>query len=62
MPGIFVPEPLIEEIGNAPDRVKASIGICARLIHELRGLCQGIHLIPVGWEKRVPAILDAAKL
>ena len=62
MPGIFVPERLIEEMGKAPDRVQASIGICARLIRELRGLCQGIHFIPVGWEKRVPAILDAAKL
>jgi 5,10-methylenetetrahydrofolate reductase len=61
MPGIFVPEPLVEEIGNAPDRVKASIGICARLIRELRGLCQGIHIIPVGWEKKTPAILDSAK-
>ncbi len=62
MPGIFVPEPLIEEIGNAPDRIKASIGICARLIQELRSLCQGIHFTPVGWEKKVPAILEAAKL
>jgi methylenetetrahydrofolate reductase (NADPH) len=62
MPGISVPERLIEEIGNAPDRVQASIGICARLIHELRNLCQGIHFIPVGWEKKVPAILEVAKL
>jgi 5,10-methylenetetrahydrofolate reductase len=62
MPGIVVPERLIEEIGNAPDRVKSSIGICTRLIHELKPLCQGIHFIPVGWEKKIPAILEAAKL
>ena len=62
MPGIFVPEAFIEEIGSATDRVKASIGLCARLVQELKGLCQGIHFIPAGWEKRVPAILEAAKL
>ncbi len=62
MPGIFVPEPLIEEMGSAADRVNASIAICARLIHELKSLCQGIHFIPVGWERKVPAILEAAKL
>jgi methylenetetrahydrofolate reductase (NADPH) len=62
MPGILVPERLIEEIGSATDRVKASIEISARLIHELKSLCQGIHFIPAGWEKKVPAILEAAKL
>ena len=62
MPGIKVPEALIEEIGNATDRIKVSIKISARIIQDLKGLCQGIHLIPAGWEKMVPAILEAAKL
>jgi 5,10-methylenetetrahydrofolate reductase len=62
MPGIFVPEPLIEEMGNASDRVKAGVGICARIVQDLKGLCQGVHFIPAGWEKKVPAILDAARL
>ena len=62
MPGISVPEALIEEMGNASDRAKAGVGICARIIQELKGLCQGVHLIPAGWEKKVPAILDAARL
>jgi 5,10-methylenetetrahydrofolate reductase len=25
-------------------------------------MCQGVHLMPIGWEKKVPAILDAAGL
>jgi len=61
MPGIFVPEALIEEMGNASDRVKAGVGICARIAQGLKDLCQGIHFIPAGWEKKVPAILEAAK-
>ncbi len=62
LPGIKVPEALIEEIGKATDRTKVGIGISARIIQGLKGLCQGIHLIPAGWEKMVPGILDAAKL
>jgi len=62
IPGISVPEALIEEIGSASDRVKASIGISVRIIQELKGLCQGIHLIPAGWERKMPAILEAARL
>jgi methylenetetrahydrofolate reductase (NADPH) len=62
MPGITVPEAFIEEIGSATDRVKAAIDLTARLVRELKGLCQGIHFMPAGWEKRVPAILEAARL
>jgi len=62
LPGVFVPEPLIEEIGGAPDRVRASLGQCARLVQELREFCQGVHFIPAGWERKVPMILEAARL
>jgi len=60
--GVHVPEPLIEEMASATDRVAKSIEISARLIREMKDLCQGVHLMPVGWEKHVPAILDAAGL
>jgi len=62
LPGVSVPEAFIEEIGAAPDRVKASLVLCARLVNELRGLCQGVHFIPAGWERKIPAILEAARL
>lgn len=61
MPGIMIPEALIEEIGRAGDRVRASVGISARIVRELKSLSQGVHFIPAGWEKKVPAILEAAK-
>jgi 5,10-methylenetetrahydrofolate reductase len=31
-------------------------------VNELRGLCQGVHFIPAGWERKIPAILEAARL
>lgn len=60
--GVFVPEPLIQKMAKAEDRVKTSIEIAAELIKELRGMCQGVHIMPIGWENKVPAVLDAAKL
>ena len=60
--GVHVPEILIEEMENAEDRVRTGIEIAARLIREVKEMCQGIHLMPLGWERHVPAILEEAKL
>ena len=60
--GVFVPENTIKEMEEAKDKVKTSIEIAARLIKELKPLCQGIHIMPIGWDKKVPLVLDAAGL
>jgi len=60
--GVFVPEPLIQKMAKAGDRVKTSIEIGAELIQDLKGMCQGVHIMPIGWESKVPALLDATKL
>lgn len=62
MKGVFVPEETITKLLKAPDKLKASTEIASALIREARNLCQGIYMIPIGWEKRVPAVLDAAGL
>jgi len=58
--GVFVPEELIERMAEAEDRTATGIEIAANLIKDLKGLCQGVHIMAIGWEKRVPQILDAA--
>ncbi|MFH1414152.1 MAG: methylenetetrahydrofolate reductase [Candidatus Omnitrophota bacterium] len=60
--GVSVPDDLIKEIEGAKDKVATSIEIAARLINELKPMCQGIHLMPIGWDKKVPLVLDAAGL
>jgi methylenetetrahydrofolate reductase (NADPH) len=60
--GVFVPEPLIDRMSKAEDKAAAGIGIAANLIRELKDICQGVHIMAIGWEKKVPAILDAAGL
>jgi len=60
--GVHVPEELIAEMEEAPNKGAKSVEIAARLIRELRPLCQGVHIMAIGWEKRIPAVLDAAGL
>jgi 5,10-methylenetetrahydrofolate reductase len=60
--GVFVPEDIIKEMEGASDKPAKSIEIAARLIRELKPLCQGIHIMPIGWDRKVPLVLDAAGL
>jgi methylenetetrahydrofolate reductase (NADPH) len=60
--GVFVPEGLIERMGAAEDKVKTGIEIAAELIKQLKDMCQGVHIMAIGWEKKVPLVLNAAGL
>jgi 5,10-methylenetetrahydrofolate reductase len=60
--GVHVPDDLIQEMDGAEDRAKKSIEIAARLIKEMKPLCQGVHIMAIGWERKVPEVLDAAGL
>jgi 5,10-methylenetetrahydrofolate reductase len=60
--GVHVPESLIDEIARSEDRVKTSIEIAARLIKDMKSMCQGVHIMAVGMEQRVPGIIEAAGL
>ncbi len=58
--GVSVPEHLIKRMSQAENRKQESINITIELIGELKPLCQGIHLMPLGWDKLVPEILKRA--
>ena len=60
--GVSVPEELIDKMAKTEDKVATGIEIGANLIEELRDICHGVHIMAIGWEKRVPAILDTAGL
>jgi len=49
-------------MAETEDKGRTGIEIAAGLVKELKDMCQGVHLMPIGWEKKVPAILDAAGL
>jgi len=60
--GVFVPEELINKMAAAEDKARTGIEIAANLIRQLRGMCHGVHIMAIGWEKKVPELLDAAGL
>jgi methylenetetrahydrofolate reductase (NADPH) len=62
LPGPPIPEEMISRIRKAPDRITECITIAAELASTLKELCQGVQLVTMGWENRLPAILDAAKV
>ncbi len=60
--GVCVPEELINEMEGAADKTAQCIEIARRLITQLKPLCQGIHIMPIGWDKVVPRVLEASGL
>ena len=65
IPGISVPPEMIEELKKDPERAKAGITgveITARIIRECREYCQGVHIMTLGWESKVPEVLKQSGL
>ncbi len=61
VPGIKVPEELIEEIAAADDAAAVSIAQCRRIMQPLRSLCDGVHVMAIGWERHIPAIINGIR-
>ena len=63
--GVSVPQELIDELKADPEKTKSGqtgVEIAARTIRECKDCCQGVHIMPLGWDDKVPAILDLAGL
>jgi 5,10-methylenetetrahydrofolate reductase len=64
VPGIFVPQALIDELSKAPkgEALKVGIEIAARMVRTLKEekICDGVHIMAIGKEEVVPDILNAA--
>jgi 5,10-methylenetetrahydrofolate reductase len=60
--GIFVPDHLIEEMSKSEDKEATGLNMAAKLINDLKDLCQGVHIMAIGCEEKVPEILRLAGL
>jgi methylenetetrahydrofolate reductase (NADPH) len=60
--GASIPETAMEKLTKASNKQEASIEIAKEMILQLKPLCQGIQIIPIGWEPLIPAVLDQAGL
>jgi 5,10-methylenetetrahydrofolate reductase len=59
IPGVIVPDGLIAEIEKAHDKKEKCLAVAAKLFGELKTMCAGIHIMPIGWYDMVPKLLDA---
>jgi methylenetetrahydrofolate reductase (NADPH) len=66
VPGIFVPQNLIDELASAPkgQALSKGIEIAGRMIKTIKekSICDGVHIMAIGKEEVVPNILAAAGL
>ncbi len=64
VPGVFVPQTLIDELAGAPKgtAIKKGIEIAGRMIRQIKEeeICDGVHIMAIGKEEVVPDILSAA--
>ena len=61
--GVHVPQEMIDALAADKERAKAGITgveIAARIIRECRPYCQGVHIMALGWEAKVPQLLELA--
>lgn len=61
-PGAFIPESLIKRMRQAKDRELEGFIIAGETIKDLKGLAQGVQIVTLGWEHRLPTILEYANL
>jgi methylenetetrahydrofolate reductase (NADPH) len=62
VPGVQVPELLINRMAQAENKNREGVEIAAELIMEIKDICQGVHIMAIGWERKIPSIIEAAKL
>lgn len=62
LPGVFVPDKIVQEMDEAKSRQEKSVEISARIIREIQHMCRGVHIMAIGWEARIPHIIEAAGL
>jgi 5,10-methylenetetrahydrofolate reductase len=57
IPGVKVPNSLVERLDRAEDPMSEGVAIARETVGWARGLCQGVHLMTLGHEEKIPAIL-----
>ncbi len=58
IPGVKVPQSLIERLEYAIDPMAEGLAIARETVGWARELCQGVHLMTLGHEDQIPAILE----
>lgn len=60
VPGVEIPDYIIERLERAADPLQEGVKIAAEQVRMARDLCQGVHMMAVKREDLIPQILDLA--
>ena len=63
--GIHVPDDMIKQLKADKEKTKSGVTgveIAARIIRACRPYVQGVHIMAMGWESKIPALLEQAGL
>jgi methylenetetrahydrofolate reductase (NADPH) len=58
---VDIPDHIIQRLEKAPVKFDESAKILLETIESLKHICQGVHLIPYGWEGKIGPILQQIK-
>ncbi|MCD8485974.1 MAG: methylenetetrahydrofolate reductase [Desertifilum sp.] len=60
VPGVQIPDSIIERLAQAEDPLQEGVKIAAEQVQLARQLCHGVHMMAVKREDLIPQILDLA--
>jgi 5,10-methylenetetrahydrofolate reductase len=61
IPGLRVPDSIVQELENASDPLGQGVEIARRLAADARSCCDGIHIMAMGREDLIPEIIEAVE-
>ncbi len=60
VPGVQIPEHLIDRLEKSSEPLQEGITIAAEQVRQARSICQGVHMMAIKREDLIPEILDLA--
>jgi 5,10-methylenetetrahydrofolate reductase len=59
IPGLKIPEEIVQELADSSDPAATGLEIACRLAREVKGLVNGVHIMAMGREEVIPEIVKA---
>jgi len=66
VPGIMIPDTIMDRLGAQPEdrQLEEGVNICVEYIEKLKQMkgVKGVHIMAIGCEENIPEIIEKAKL
>jgi 5,10-methylenetetrahydrofolate reductase len=62
VPGILIPNEIIQDLEKSNDPLKRGLEIAASIIKELKNFADGVHIMAINFEEKIPEIIKNANI